>query len=213
MTEADIISWELWHKPLARRFEIWESSENCTVAKVLSTFGCKTHVLPCDKASERKVLLLNSGAFYFLLILRKVVREDPALSRNIASMANKATKNTIQVFYVISKSNPLSKLFNFELLVCETLKKICRCTENVYGNGLFMHVCRSNHEVTLMQQQKKQAHQRAEFNFVLIKCKTLQTLRLANWWLCSEVVESQSVGGRPYGSSSQPTLLLAQINF
>jgi len=36
------------------------------------------------------------------------------------------------------------------------------------GHGLFMHFCDTNHEVTRMQQEEKQQHQRAENNFMLI---------------------------------------------
>ena len=47
---------------------------------------------------------------------------------------------------------------------------------NVYQkgnrNGLFMHFCASIHEITQMQQEEKEQHQRAETNCMLMKIKT-----------------------------------------
>jgi len=40
-----------------------------------------------------------------------------------------------------------------------------------YGNGLFIRFCDSNHEVTRMQQEKEQQHQRATIKFLLMKYK------------------------------------------
>jgi len=37
------------------------------------------------------------------------------------------------------------------------------------GNGFFMHICDSTHEVTRMQQEEKQQHHRAEINFMLMR--------------------------------------------
>jgi len=41
--------------------------------------------------------------------------------------------------------------------------------QNINGNGLFMHLCDSNHEIAQMQQEEKQQHQRAEIDFMLMK--------------------------------------------
>jgi len=41
--------------------------------------------------------------------------------------------------------------------------------DNKSGNGLFMHFCDSNHEITQMQQEEKEYHQGAEINCMLIK--------------------------------------------
>jgi len=47
----------------------------------------------------------------------------------------------------------------------------------LFGNGLFMHFSDSNHEVTQMQQEEKQQHQRAEINFILMRIQNLKTFR------------------------------------
>jgi len=64
-----------------------------------------------------------------------------------------------------------------------------------------------------MQQEIKQQLQRAEINFMLKKIQNIRASRFCKWWLCSNMFESQKVGERPYGSSSQPALLLAQLSF
>ena len=64
------------------------------------------------------------------------------------------------------------------------------------GNGLFMHFSDSNHEVTRMQQRKNSSITQQK----LISCwwkqkkTTAETQSLANWWLCSNMFESQRVG-------------------
>jgi len=40
---------------------------------------------------------------------------------------------------------------------------------NVKGNGLFMHFCDSTHDITQMQHEEKQQHQRAGINFMLMR--------------------------------------------
>jgi len=42
-----------------------------------------------------------------------------------------------------------------------------------------MHFCDSNHEVTRMQQEEKQQHQRAEINFMLLKIQNIKVLRFS----------------------------------
>jgi len=37
------------------------------------------------------------------------------------------------------------------------------------GSGLFMHFCESNHEMTQMQQEEKEQHQRAGINCMLMR--------------------------------------------
>jgi len=37
------------------------------------------------------------------------------------------------------------------------------------GNALFMHFCNSNHKSTMNTASKKQQHQRAEINFMLMR--------------------------------------------
>jgi len=39
------------------------------------------------------------------------------------------------------------------------------------------------------------------------KYKISETQGLANWWLCSNMFESQRVGAKPFASSSQPALM------
>jgi len=40
-----------------------------------------------------------------------------------------------------------------------------------------MHFCDSDHEVTRMQQKKKQPHQRPEINFMLMKIQNMRDSR------------------------------------
>ena len=50
---------------------------------------------------------------------------------------------------------------------------------SIHGNGLFMHFCDLNHQVTWMQQGKKQQHQRAKVKFMLMKIQNIRVLRFS----------------------------------
>jgi len=61
-----------------------------------------------------------------------------------------------------------------------------------------------------MQQEEKQ-HQRSEINFMFVRIQKHHKLQVSQ--INDDVLESQTVGERPPGSSSQAALLQEQINF
>jgi len=63
-----------------------------------------------------------------------------------------------------------------------------------------------------MQQEEKEQHQRAGFNYMLMRMKKHKKFRFSKL-MCSHISESQSEGEGPHGSTAQPALLLVQIDF